>query len=209
MLFTFTLLQQKLYHGFVGYTTVYQEKNDLFVLGVVPEKNIAKIVYDMRTEAFRLGDTPDLLGIPAAGVLGFFENKGGAPEVPKRQAFVSQCATLFDAIPEKLSFARLETRAGYQLLVPDPQIPDKAFEVAETLAESWGLSRVSSLDYPRTWLGGFFVGKAVTPTVPMAFSFYHFAIVLYKIETRRDSATVSIHWTECARAPRKVRKNDG
>jgi len=208
MLFTFTLFQQKLYHGFVGYTTVYQEKKDLFVLGFVPEKNITKIIYDMRTEAFRLGDTPDVLGLPAACVLGFFANKGGDLKLPKRQALVSQCATLFDAIPEKLSFARLETRAGCQFLVPEPKIPNKAFEVAETLAESWGLGRVSSLDYPSAWLGGFFVGKAVTPMVPMAFSFYHFAIVLYEIETCQDSATVSIHWTECARAPRKALKND-
>ncbi|HOV94787.1 MAG TPA: hypothetical protein PLT87_07900 [Spirochaetales bacterium] len=192
----------------MGYTTVYEEKKDLFVLGFVPEKNITKIVYDMRTEAFGLGDTPDLLGMPAAVLLGFFENKEGDFKVPKRQAFVSQCATLFDAIPEKLLFARLEARAGYQLLVPEPQISDRAFEVAKILAESWGLSRVSSLDYPSAWLGGFFVGKAVTPTVPMAFSFYHFAIVLYEIETRQDSAAVSIHWTECARAPRKVHKND-
>jgi hypothetical protein len=187
---------------------VNQENQELFALGLAPEQNIIKTINDLRAEAFGLSGTPEALSLPAAIFLGFFKRSETAPLIPKKNAFVSECASLFETLPERLSFSRFETDERHAFLVAEPQIPGQSFQTAKMLAESWGLCRTTDIDYPKQCPSGFFIGETVTPQSFNAFSFCHFSIVLYRIESCTDVGCSGLYWTELAKAPRKRKQEN-
>lgn len=186
-----------------------QENQKIFAISLVPEGNIRRIVDDARTEAFRRGGSTGLIGLPAAVYLGFFKNPhaypsgepAGAPSPSHmRESLVAQSEHFFSIFPPKLWFPHIEQAEDGWYIMPDPAIPPEAYAIAERLAEGWGLCRATDMDYPDS--GGFFVSRDVTPESFGAFSFYHFAIVVYRLESEGTSFD-AVHWQAVAKVARK------
>jgi len=188
---------------------VNQENQKLFAISLVPEGNIRRIVDDARTAAFRQGGSTEFIGLPAAVYLGFFKNPhacpAGAPPgtpVPSqiRESLAAQSESFFSLFPLRLLFSRIELVGNSRYIMPDPAIPPEAYALADRLADGWGLCRAADMDYPDS--GGFFVSRDVTPESFGAFSFYHFAMVVYRLETEGASFS-AVRWQAVAKVARK------
>ncbi|MCE5255911.1 MAG: hypothetical protein LLF89_03600 [Spirochaetaceae bacterium] len=182
-----------------------QENKKLFAISLVPEGNILRMVYEARSTAFSRSKDFRFAGLPAAIYLGFFQSSGDSPSgMPLRNRIRSslsgQAERLFSLFPPLLSFSRFELIRNSCYLVPDPAIPPQAALCAGEMAAEWGLCRSPNMDYPD--FRGFFISRDVTPESFSAFSFYHFAIVVYSLETAGSDMS-SVHWQAIAKVARK------
>lgn len=199
----------------------------LFSIALVPEGNIVAQARTVRRAAFGAGDRPDASALPEGIYLGFYEpanlgaaanprvaaNSGAAAEVAATSATIAACEkalirsfrrnarSLFEGLPEKLSFSACARAGGRWYLKPEPALPPALAAAADALAREAGFIR--SKNEPLSPLAGFFAANDVTPPAFGAFSFRHLDAVLYRMEFA-DAKFDALWWRCLERAPRHV-----
>lgn len=173
----------------------------IFAIALVPEGNIIRSIREIRSFAFRSGDSSEASALPEAIYLGFYSKKGSGKVAISDKPFRKNAQSLFAELPPLLHFSSAAFVDGKWYIVPETPLSGGILAVADHIAKETGLS---PMDSPPLSTGrGFFAGNNVTPPPFGAFSFRHLDALLYRIES--DSRDLDrAWWTVLARISRRV-----
>ena len=173
----------------------------IFAIALVPEGNIIRSIREIRTFAFRSGDSPEASALPEAIYLGFYSQIGSGKVAISDKPFRNQARSLFADLPPLLHFSSAAFVDGKWYIPPETPLSERTLAAADSIARETGLS---PMDSPPLSPGrGFFAGNNVTPPPFGAFSFRHLDALLYRIES--DSRDLDrAWWTTLARISRRI-----
>lgn len=173
----------------------------IFAIALVPEGNIIRSIREIRSFAFRSGDSPEASALPEAIYLGFYSKKGSGIAASGVKSFRINARCLFADLPPLLRFSSAAFVDGKWYIVPETPFSGGILAAADSIAGENGLS---PMDSPPLSPGrGFFAGNNVTPPPFGAFSFRHLDALLYRIES--DSRDLDrAWWTTLARTSRRI-----
>jgi hypothetical protein len=173
----------------------------IFAIALVPEGNIIRSIREIRSFAFRSGDSLEVSALPEALYLGFYSQKGSGKVPNGAKSFRNHAQSLFADLPPLLHFSSAAFVDGKWYIVPETPLSGGILRVADSIAGETGLGPMESP--PLSPGRGFFAGNNVTPPPFGAFSFRHLDALLYRIESTRPDLDQA-WWTVLARCSRRI-----
>lgn len=180
----------------------------IFAIAFVPEGNMIRRLWELRSFAFRSGDKPDGSALPEGIYWGFYSPRDSASkESALARSFRRSSEALFHGLPPLLSFESPILLEGKWYIAPNQPFPGEIFAAACAIAAEGGFSPAEY--QPFVPGAGFFAGIDVTPPPFEAFSFRHLDALLLKIDSA-DLVYDKVWWTVVARTSRRTgRRSEG
>ncbi|MFZ2781759.1 MAG: hypothetical protein WAZ99_06360 [Rectinemataceae bacterium] len=184
------------------------EGGKFLAVAISPPGNVARILREAKTGAFRAGGSPEALSFPEALFLAFFAFPAKMELRILRKCFAGSAARIFDALPARLVSDDLHGLHGLHecdgFLYAKPGGTYDARSAAKAALAFGAECALVPLDSPPLEPAeGFLCCKGVSCDGVPAFSFGHMDAVLYSFGAGKDPLT-ALSWVELARVPRRT-----